>query len=126
MRLSAMLAAALCGAGLLAMAETAVAQAQPGAGAAPTQPQPRGMAAGRPTSDEYRTRMERDGERLGQGAEMTVEEAEARYGADRVALAEQVQSLIEAGRCEEARRMAVEAGERSMALRVRQTCRRRR
>lgn len=54
---------------------------------------------------------------------MTPEEAEAEYGAERVALANRVQALIDEGRCREARAMANEAGERQMALRIRQTCR---
>ena len=54
---------------------------------------------------------------------MTPEEAEAEYGADRVQLAEQVQALINEGKCREARALANEHGERQMAMRVRQTCR---
>jgi hypothetical protein len=54
---------------------------------------------------------------------MTPEEAEAEYGAERVELANRVQALINEGKCREARALANEAGERQMALRVRQTCR---
>ena len=54
---------------------------------------------------------------------MTPEEAEAQYGAERVQLAERVQALINEGKCREARALANEAGERQMALRIRQTCR---
>ena len=54
---------------------------------------------------------------------MTPEEAEAEYGAERVELANRVQALIDEGKCREARALANEAGERQMALRVRQTCR---
>lgn len=54
---------------------------------------------------------------------MTPEEAEAEYGAERVQLAERVQALVNEGKCREARAMANEAGERQMALRIRQTCR---
>jgi hypothetical protein len=54
---------------------------------------------------------------------MTPEEAEAEYGAERVQLAERVQALINEGKCREARALANEAGERQMALRIRQTCR---
>ena len=50
------------------------------------------------------------------------EEAEA-ADPERVALAERVAALVEEGQCAEARRMANEAGDRQMALRVRQTCR---
>ncbi len=54
---------------------------------------------------------------------MTHEEAEAQYGPERVQLAEQVQALMDEGKCREARALANEHGERQMALRVRQTCR---
>ncbi|NJC41083.1 hypothetical protein GGQ87_001341 [Brevundimonas alba] len=54
---------------------------------------------------------------------MTPEEAEAEYGPERVELANRVQALIDAGKCREARAMANDAGERLMALRIRQTCR---
>jgi hypothetical protein len=81
---------------------------------------------GRPNSSEYFTQVERDSQRLyGRDDSMTIEEAEERFGADRVALAERVQALMDAGQCTEARRLASEAGERAMAIRVRQTCRRR-
>lgn len=53
----------------------------------------------------------------------TREEAEARYGAERMALADRVQALVGQGQCREARALANEAGDRQMALRVRQTCR---
>jgi hypothetical protein len=49
------------------------------------------------------------------------EQAEA-ADPERLALAERVAALVEAGKCAEARRMANEAGDRHMALRVRQTC----
>ena len=57
-------------------------------------------------------------------ADMTREREEA-VAADpeRAALAAQVAALVEEGRCADARRMANEAGDRQMALRVRQTCR---
>lgn len=70
-----------------------------------------------------RYRLENEAERLNREAEDR-DAAESRYGAERVALADHVQALIEEGRCREAREMAVEAGERTMAVRVRQTCRR--
>lgn len=125
MRLSSMITATLLATGMLALATPTLAQSRPGTGVVST-PQPRGVAVGRPTADEYRTGIEHDGWRLSQeGQELTIEEAEERYGSDRVALAERVQALMDAGQCEEARRMASEAGERSMAIRVRQTCRRR-
>lgn len=72
--------------------------------------------------DQDRFRMESDEQRLRRETE-TREEAEARYGAERLALADRVQALINEGRCREAREMASEAGERSMVIRIRQTCR---
>ena len=45
---------------------------------------------------------------------------------ERIDLANRVSTLIDLGRCDEARRMANEAGERVMALRARQLCRNRR
>lgn len=86
-----------------------------------TPPPPRPME--QPTATQQMSRFESEEQR--RRFAPTVEEAEALYGAERVALAEQVQALIDAGRCAEARAMANEAGERQMALRVRQTCRRR-
>lgn len=122
MRLSSMITATLLATGMLALATPTLAQS----GAPPTAQQASGGAIGRMSTDdqlrrhegnEYRSRLEAE--------QMTAEEAEARYGAERVALAERVQALMDAGQCEDARRMASEAGERSMAIRVRQTCRRR-
>lgn len=122
MRLSGTLAAITLSFGALALASPALAQS----GAPPTAQQASGGAIGRMSTDdqlrrhdgnEYRSRLEAE--------QMTAEEAEARYGADRVALAERVQALMDAGQCAEARRLASEAGERAMAIRVRQTCRRR-
>ena len=43
---------------------------------------------------------------------------------ERVDLANRVDTLIELGRCTDARNEALEAGDRQMALRVRQLCRR--
>ena len=42
---------------------------------------------------------------------------------ERVDLANRVSTLIDLGRCSDARAMALEAGDRVMALRVRQQCR---
>ena len=57
-------------------------------------------------------------------ADMTRQREEAAAAdPERVALAEQVAALVEEGKCAEARRVANEAGDRQMALRVRQTCR---
>lgn len=124
MRLSLIAVGTLSAIGLLTLASPALAQSRP----VPNSyipAQSRGNDVGRPTSDQYRLSMEHDSQRLGQGEDMGIEEAEAHYGAERVALAERVQALMDAGECTEARRVASEAGERSMALRVRQTCRRR-
>lgn len=53
------------------------------------------------------------------------EELEARYGAERMDLARRVADLIDLGECRQARELASEAGERSMVIRIRQTCRQR-
>jgi len=45
------------------------------------------------------------------------------HGAERVDLAYRVGALVDLGRCREARAMALEEGDRQMAMRVRQTCR---
>ena len=45
---------------------------------------------------------------------------------ERVDLANRVSGLIELGKCEEARALALEEGDRTMALRARQLCRTRR
>lgn len=52
-----------------------------------------------------------------------VAEAEEEFGAERMELARRVSALIDEGKCREARTLANEAGERQMALRIRQTCR---
>lgn len=51
------------------------------------------------------------------------EVARRQHGAERLALADQVQAQMDAGQCLAARQMAVEAGDLNMAIRVRQTCR---
>lgn len=118
-------AAVACGLAMMITAGAAHAQGRPDPGAQPST-QPRVPTVGRPNSSEYFTQVERDSQRLyGRDDSMTIEEAEERFGADRVALAERVQALMDAGQCTEARRLASEAGERAMAIRVRQTCRRR-
>ncbi|HYC75118.1 hypothetical protein [Brevundimonas sp.] len=78
-------------------------------------------AYGRMTAQQESWRFE--SEEMRRRNAMTPEEAEAEYGAERVQLAERVQALVNEGKCREARAMANEAGERQMALRVRQTCR---
>ncbi|NBB52431.1 hypothetical protein GVN24_29545 [Rhizobium sp. CRIBSB] len=99
-----------------AMANAAFAQS----GAPPTAQQAAGGAIGRLTGEEQTSRFENEEQRR---RNMTPEEAEAQYGAERVELARQVQALIDQGECRQARELANRAGERSMALRVRQTCR---
>ncbi|MAL89011.1 MULTISPECIES: hypothetical protein [Brevundimonas] len=122
MRLALTITGAILATAMLALATPASAQS----GAPPTAQQASGGAIGRMSSDDQLRRREGDEYRAGvEAQQMTVEEAEAQYGADRVALAERVQALMDAGQCTEARRVASEAGERAMALRVRQTCRRR-
>lgn len=122
MRLTLTLTGAVLATSMLALATPALAQS----GAPPTAQQANGGAIGRTTGDQQIRRFEADEYRTDAEAEaMTVEEAEDRYGAERVALAERVQALMDAGQCTEARRVASEAGERAMAIRVRQTCRRR-
>jgi len=78
-------------------------------------------AVGRMTQQQESWRFE--SEEMRRQNAMTPEEAEAEYGAERVALANRVQALMDEGKCREARALANEAGERQMALRVRQTCR---
>lgn len=115
-------------AAVLAAATPALTQSRGGGGGAPmTGSQGSGRPVDRMTADQQLRRFEADEFRSRvQAEELTIEEAEERYGADRVALAERVQALMNAGQCDEARRVASEAGERSMALRVRQSCRRQR
>lgn len=78
-------------------------------------------AAGRMSAQQESWRFESEAAR--RATSMTEEEAVAEYGAERVELANRVQALIDDGKCREARTMASEAGERQMALRIRQTCR---
>ena len=99
-----------------AAAGGAVAQS----GAPQTAQQAAGGAIGRLTGDQQASRFEAEEMRR---RNMTPEEVEAEFGAERVDLARRVQALIDEGKCREARDLANQAGERSMALRVRQTCR---
>ncbi|WP_226635570.1 hypothetical protein [Brevundimonas poindexterae] len=124
MRLSLTLTGVLCAAATLAVASPTLAQAGGGTPGQSAQ-QAAGGAIGRLSGADQDRRYESEAFRRGAPEEMTVEEAEEAYGAERVALAERVQALMDAGECREARRVASEAGERAMALRVRQTCRRR-
>ena len=93
-----------------------------GSGAPPTAQQ--GAGGSRlwaPSSNQQLSRFEREEQR--RRINMTDEEVEAEYGAERMELATRVAALVEQGQCREARAMANEAGERQMALRIRQTCR---
>ena len=74
-----------------------------------------------PPPSEQMSRFEREEQR--RALNMTEEEAAAEYGEQRLALANRVQALVAEGKCREARALANEAGERQMALHVRQTCR---
>ncbi|MDQ7812746.1 hypothetical protein [Brevundimonas sp.] len=106
----------------LLLASSAQAQVPGGGGGAPAGAQgSTGGAIGRMTGQQESWRFE--SEEMRRRNAMTPEEAEAEYGAERVALANRVQALIDEGKCREARAMANEAGERQMALRIRQTCR---
>ena len=125
MRLSLTLTGVLCAAATLALASPTLAQSRPGGTVGQSAQQRSGGPIGRMTQDEQNRRFENEEFRRGATAEMSIEDAEEAYGAERVALAERVQALMDAGECREARRVASEAGERAMALRVRQTCRRR-
>lgn len=105
-------------AGLLTILTASTAAAQ--SGAPPTAQQRAGGAIGRLTPERHMSRFENEEQR--RRLAPTQEEAEAEYGAERMALATQVAALVEQGKCREARALANEAGERQMALRVRQTC----
>jgi hypothetical protein len=124
MRLSLMIVGSLCATASLALATPTLAQSRGGAVGQSAQ-QASGGAIGRMTAADQNRRYENEEFQRGNGEEITPEEAEARFGAERVALAERVQALMDSGQCAEARRVASEAGERAMAIRVRQTCRRR-
>lgn len=106
---------------LLMVAASAVAgSALAQSGAPPSAQQASGGAIGRLTGDQQSSRFENEEQRR---RNMTPEEAEAQYGTERLELARQVQALIDQGECRQARELANQAGERAMALRVRQTCR---
>ena len=85
----------------------------------PPPPPPRPMH--QPTANEQSSRFEAEEMRR---RNMTPEQAEAEFGAERMDLARRVQALVDAGQCREARELAAAEGDRNMALRVRQTCRR--
>ncbi|MCS6626202.1 hypothetical protein N0B44_25110 [Roseibacterium beibuensis] len=104
------------------MAAPVAAQVTGGGGAPPTaQQNAGGSRIWAPSPNQQLSRFER--EEQARRLSMTDEEVEAEYGAERMELANRVAALVEQGQCREARAMANEAGERQMALRVRQTCR---
>lgn len=106
---------------LLALPASAQVRGGPGG---PMTAQQSGGGAGSlwsPPADQQLSRFEREEQR--RRLNMTEEEAEAEFGEERVEFALRVAALVEQGKCREARAMAAEAGERQMALRIRQTCR---
>lgn len=121
MRTDLICIAAAAAAALLTLSSPTTAAAQSGSGAPLTVNQQAGGAIGRMTRDRQMHRFENEEQRRRQGPQ-TPEEAEAEYGAERMELARQVAELIERGQCRDARALANQAGERQMALRVRQTC----
>lgn len=104
---------------LLTLLSASAAAAQ--SGAPPSAQQAAGGAIGRLTPEQHMSRFENEEQR--RRLSLTPEEAEAEYGRERMDFARQVAELVEQGKCREARAMANEAGERQMALRIRQTCR---
>lgn len=104
----------------LAAPSTTSAQSRGGGGPQSAQ-QASGGAIGRLTPEQQLSRFENEEQR--RRLSLTPEEAEAEYGAERMELASRVADLIEQGKCREARALASAAGERQMALRIRQTCR---
>lgn len=76
---------------------------------------------GRLTNEQFARHFE--SEEMRRRHSLTPEEAAEEYGSERLDLARRVQTLVEDGKCREARELANDAGERRMALRVRQTCR---
>lgn len=111
--------AAFAGATLIAGA----AQAQYGGAPGLTYQQQTGGAVGRLTEGQQTARFENEEQRRARLG--TPEELEEEYGAERMDLARRVADLIDLGECRQARELASEAGERSMVIRIRQTCRQR-
>lgn len=110
-----------CTAALTALAFSTAAFAQ-----MPRGPQP----PSRPNTSSYRPdfsvnngfRDARDLER--HRADLTRQQEEERSAnPERAVLADRIAAMVQAGQCAEARTAANEAGDRQMALRVRQTCR---
>lgn len=119
MRADRLFSLVLCGA-LLASPALSAPQYRPGLSSGVSAQSGPGSLWSPPPSEQM-SRFEREEQR--RALAMTEQEAEERYGEERVALANRVQALIDEGKCREARALASEAGERQMALRVRQTCR---
>ncbi|HEV7228719.1 hypothetical protein [Brevundimonas sp.] len=92
-------------------------------GAPPSPQQAAGGPIGRMTAGEQTWRFE--SEEMRRARLGSPEELEGEYGAERMDLARRVSDLIDQGKCREARELASEAGERSMVIRIRQTCRQR-
>ncbi len=82
-----------------------------------------GGAVGRLTAAEQAWRFESEEQRRARLG--SPEQLEDQYGAERMDLARRVADLIERGECRQARELATQAGERSMVIRIRQTCRQR-
>ncbi len=76
---------------------------------------------GRMTQSQYLFLYESESAR--RDAALNEEALVQQHGAERVDLAYRVGALVDLGRCREARAMALDEGDRQMALRVRQTCR---
>jgi len=76
---------------------------------------------GRLTQSQYLFLYESESARM--DAALSEQSLVEQHGAERVDLAYRVGALVDLGRCREARTMALEEGDRQMAMRVRQTCR---
>lgn len=121
------LVAGVAGVAALVMADAASAQSTGGTGnGQPTQmwgPSSGrlGRPVGRLTQEQYLFRYESESARS--DAALSEQSLVDQHGADRVDLAFRVGALVDLGRCREARAMAMQEGDRQMAMRVRQTCR---
>lgn len=100
-------------AGLLAVVVLAA-----GGGAAPAHAQSARQALQSTEFGDW-TRFEREERRRRRPSWVELRE---HYGAARVELSRRVDDLIHMGRCGDARRLALEAGDRNMAVRARQIC----
>lgn len=78
-------------------------------------------ATGRLTLEQHLARFE--GERNRRLYDPQIIDGEARFGQERMDLARRVVDLMDEQRCDEARNLASEAGELTMAQRVRRWCR---